>query len=54
MAKIASLVAMALSAILLVAGFWRIDGHGSRELVVCMATVLAGALIAFAIADTKS
>jgi uncharacterized membrane protein (UPF0136 family) len=54
MAKIASIVAMALSTILLVVGFSRLDGHGSRELVPCMATVLAGALIAFAIADSKS
>jgi hypothetical protein len=53
-AKIASIVAMTLSALLLVVGFSRLDGYGSREMVACMATVLAGALIAFAIADSKS
>jgi len=54
MAKIASIVAMTLSTLLIVVGFSRLDGYGSREMVACMATVLAGALIAFAIADSKS
>ncbi len=54
MAKITSIIAIGVSTILLAAGFARLDGHGSRETVLCMSIVLAGALVAFAIADSKS
>lgn len=49
-----AIIAIGVSTILLAAGFARLDGHGSRETVLCMSIVLAGALVAFAIADSKS
>ena len=52
-AKIVSSVAIVISVLLMVAGFAKLDFHGSREIVYCMAIVLAGALIAFAVADSK-
>jgi hypothetical protein len=52
-AKIVSGVAIVLSVLLMCVGFANLDFHGSREIVSCMAIVLAGALIAFAHADSK-
>ncbi len=52
-AKIVSAAAIVISALLIVLGLARLDGHGSRETVSSMSVVLAGALVAFAIADTR-
>jgi hypothetical protein len=52
-AKIVSGVAIVISVLLMFVGFAKLEGHGSREIVSCMAIVLAGALIAFAVADSK-
>ena len=52
-ARIVSSVAIVISVLLMVVGFAKLDGHGSREIASCMAIVLAGALIAFAVADSK-
>lgn len=52
-AKIISLAAMIISVLLLIIGIANINGCGSRETVSAMSIVLAGALIAFAIADSR-
>jgi hypothetical protein len=53
MAKILSLVAIVISVLLLIVGIANINGNGSREVVFSMSIVLAGALIALAIADSR-
>jgi hypothetical protein len=52
-AKIVSGTAIVICVLLMLVGFARLDGHGSREIVSVASVVLAGALIAFAVADAK-
>lgn len=52
-AKILSLVAIVVSVLLLIVGIANFNGNGSREMVSSMSVVLAGGLVALAIAESR-
>lgn len=51
--KILALVAIVISVLLLIVGIANFNGNGSREMVFSMSVVLAGALIALAITESR-